>query len=236
VKNVLQAKPCLILIMGVAGSGKTTLAKEVLRQLWAVYLDNNQIADSFFPDTRSGRKYEKLRPKFYGALYTIAEENLKVGNSVLLDIPHVKEIQDPRWRRFIKRLAARAKSQIIVIRCLCSEKILYSRIRSRNEKRDRLKLKQWKQFSTTQPINVAIPFPHLDIDTEKNLSANTHAAVRYIASKARGAKRKATMAQSAERKRGKRKDYGGKEESGEWRKNGQSSASWISTFGKMQWK
>jgi predicted kinase len=180
VKKTLPAKRCLILIMGVAGSGKTTLAKAILRHLSAVYLDNNHIVDSFFPDTRSGRAYEKLRPNFYHALYTIAEENLKVGNSVLLDVPHVKEIQDARWRRFIERLAARTESKIIVIRCFCSERALYSRIRSRNEKRDRLKLKHWKKFLTTQRIDVAIPFPHLDIDTENNLAENVSAAIRYI--------------------------------------------------------
>jgi predicted kinase len=166
--------------MGVAGSGKTTLSREILRRVWAVYLDNNQVVDAFFPETRNGRRYEKLRPHFYKALYTIAEENLRIGNSVLLDVPHVKEIKDREWRRFIKRLAARTKAQLIIIRCLCSEKILHSRIRSRGEKRDRQKLSRWKEFSTTQPIDVAIPFPHLDIDTEKNLSVNTDAAVRYI--------------------------------------------------------
>lgn len=166
--------------MGVAGSGKTTLAREVLARLWAVYLDNNHIVDAFFPHTRSGRNYEKWRPRFYRALYTIAEENLKAGNSVLLDVPHVKEMQDSKWRAFIKRMAAQANSQLIVIRCLCAERVLQSRIRSRGEKRDRQKLSRWKQFSTAQPIDVAIPFPHLDIDTEKSLSANTHAAVRYI--------------------------------------------------------
>ncbi len=68
--------------MGVAGSGKTTLAREILRRLWAVYLDNNHIVDAFFPHTRNGRAYQKLRPHFYQALYTIVEENLKRGNSV----------------------------------------------------------------------------------------------------------------------------------------------------------
>jgi predicted kinase len=180
VKKVLLAKHCLILIMGVAGSGKTTLAREILSRIWAVYLDNNHVAGAFFPDTRSGRRYEKLRPYFYRALYTIAEQNLRAGNSVLLDVPHVKEIQDPEWRRFIKRLAVRTKSQLIIMRCLCSEKVLQSRIRSRGEKRDRQKLSYWKEFSTAQPIDVVIPFPHLDIDTEMNLSPNTDAAVRYI--------------------------------------------------------
>jgi predicted kinase len=179
-RKQLLSKPCLVLIMGVAGSGKTTLSREILRRVWAVYLDNNHVADAFFPGTRNGRRYEKLRPHLYRALYTIAEENLRAGNSVLLDVPHMKEIQDPQWRRFIKRLAVRTKSQLIIMRCLCSERVLQSRIRSRGEKRDRQKLSHWKEFSTAQPIDVAIPFPHLDIDTEKNLSANTDAAVRYI--------------------------------------------------------
>jgi predicted kinase len=166
--------------MGVAGSGKTTLSREILRRMWAVYLDNNHVADAFFQDTRNGRRYEKLRPHFYRALYTIADENLRVGNSVLLDIPHIKEIQDPKWRRFIKRLAARSNSKLIFIRCFCSEDVLHSRIRIRGEKRDRWKLAHWKKFLTQQPVKIAFPFEHLDIDTEKNLSANTRAAVRYI--------------------------------------------------------
>ncbi len=123
--------------MGVAGSGKTTLAKEILRRLCAVYLDNNHIVDAFFPDTRTGRAYEKLRPNFYRVLYNIAEENLKTGNSVLLDVPHVKEMQILKWRRFIKSLAARTNSKLVVIRCRCSEKTLRARLKSRGETRDR---------------------------------------------------------------------------------------------------
>jgi predicted kinase len=166
--------------MGVAGSGKTTLAKEILRRLWAVYLDNNHIVDAFFLDTRNGRAYEKLRPRFYRALYTIVEENLKTGNSVLLDVPHVKEMQSPKWRRFIKNLAARTKSTLIVIRCRCSETVLRSRLKSRGEKRDRWKLDHWKGFLTQQPIDITPAFPYLDIDTKMNLSKNVKAALRHI--------------------------------------------------------
>jgi predicted kinase len=179
------SQPCLILIMGLAGSGKTTLAREILRRLWALYLDNNHIVDAFFPYARHGRAYEKLRPHFYRALYTIVEENLRGGNSILLDVPHVKEMQLPEWRRFIKSLAARTKSKIIVIRCRCSETVLQLRLQARAEKRDQWKLDHWKEFLTQQPIKAAVPFPHLDIDTEKDLSANTSAAVQYIL--ARGA-------------------------------------------------
>jgi len=176
----LLPQPCLILIMGVAGSGKSTLAREILRRIWAVYLDNNYIVDAFFPETRSGRHYEKLRPRFYKTLYTITEENLKLGNSVLLDVPHVKEVQTYKWQAFIKRLVTKTNAKLIVIRCLCSEQNLQSRIRSRGERRDRWKLEHWKEFLRAQPINVPIAFPHLDIDTDKSLSTNRSAAVQYI--------------------------------------------------------
>ncbi|MCZ6718570.1 MAG: ATP-binding protein [Gammaproteobacteria bacterium] len=173
-------KPRLILIMGVAGSGKTTLSREILRRVPAVYLDNNHIADAFFPHTRNGRSYEKIRPRFYQALYRITEANLKLGNSVLLDVPHTKDVQTRSWQVSISQLAIRSKAEMVVIWCHCSEKVLRTRIRSRGEARDSWKLKNWKRFLKREPIEVDIPFPHFDLNTEKNVSSNVNAAVSYI--------------------------------------------------------
>jgi predicted kinase len=166
--------------MGVAGSGKTTLAKEILRRVWALHLDNNHIVDAFFPATRNGHKYEKLRPHFYKALYRIVYENLKIGNSVILDVPHVKEMQERKSRAAITRLATRTKSKLVIIRCFCSDPVLRSRLQSRGEKRDRWKLGHWKNFLAEQPIQTAVPFAHLDINTEQNLSTNVATALQYV--------------------------------------------------------
>ncbi len=174
-----RQQPCLILIMGVAGSGKTTLARNILRRLSAVYLDNNHVADAFFPSTRQGSEYNKLRPAFYRVLYTIAEENLKLGESVLLDVPHIKEVQTRPWRDFIADVARRTRARLIAIRCFCSEKTLRARLSSRGEARDRAKLKNWTRFLKEQPIQVEIPFPHLDLNTENPWVRNVAAAIRY---------------------------------------------------------
>jgi predicted kinase len=179
-RKYLPQVPLLILLMGVAGSGKSTLAQHILRRVCAVYIDNNHIVDAFFPDTRSGLSYLRLRTRFYQAIYTIVKENLKLGNSVLLDMPHVKQMQDPRWRRFIKNLANRSKAQIVVIRCLCSDQTLHARLVRRGEKRDSQKLIHWDNFLKEQPINMDLALPHLNVDTEKNLAANVRAATRYI--------------------------------------------------------
>jgi predicted kinase len=176
------SRPCLILIMGVAGSGKTTLAREILKHISAVYLDNNHIVDAFFPHTRTGQAYEKMRPHFYKALYRITEENLKLGMTVLLDVPHIKEVQTSEWRNFIKGLLKETKTKSVVIRCLCSEKTLRGRIQSRGEPRDRWKLDHWGEFLGKQPIDAPIRFRHLDINTEKDASQNIKVAMRHILS------------------------------------------------------
>jgi predicted kinase len=108
----------LVLIMGVAGVGKTTLSKAILRKLSLTYLDNNFIADPFFSETRSSAEYTALRRYFYEVLYRITSENLLVGNSVLLDVPHITHVQDPAWCLRISQMAEDAEAKLIVIRCL----------------------------------------------------------------------------------------------------------------------
>jgi len=183
-RKLAPRSPCLILLMGVAGTGKTTLAREIIRRIHAVYLDNNHIADAFFPNTRNSLAYRELRPGFYRALYAIAEANLRLGNSVLVDAPHTKEMQDREWRSYVKTLARETDSALVVLRCVCSEKVLQTRLRRRGELRDEWKLAHWDEFLKGEPIRVRIPFSHLNIDTENGSAKNVAAAVRYIRDRA----------------------------------------------------
>ena len=107
---------------------------------------------------------------------------MKLGNSVLLDVPHIKDVQTRKWQVFIKQLVKRTSARMVVIRCRCSENTLRARLRSRGEERDKWKLKNWKPYLRNEPIEVAIPFRHIDVDTEKNVLKNANAAVRYIKS------------------------------------------------------
>ena len=90
--------------MGTAASGKTTISKELLKKITAVYLDNNFFADEFSRTSRNDESYIKVRPKLYQIIYRITEENLLVGNNVLLDIPHITHMKDKEWRKFISDL------------------------------------------------------------------------------------------------------------------------------------
>ena len=176
----LLSPPRLILIMGVAGSGKSELARGILKQISAVYLDNNFLADAFWPGSRNDESYLAIRENLYAALYRITRENLRIGNSVLLDAPHIRQAQNPEWCRWIQDLAAEAGAWLRAIRCYCREEVLRQRLEARGEERDRWKLENWHAFLAEQPPRTPIPFPHLDLDTEQPLKTIVEQAISYI--------------------------------------------------------
>ena len=138
--------------MGIAGSGKSVLARAILEQVWAVYLDNNFLADAFSPASRTDERYLAVRENLYAALYRITEENLRIGNTVLLDAPHIRQVQDAEWCRWIQGLAKDAGAWMRAIRCLCSERLLRERLEARGENRDRWKLENWQAFLEQQRL------------------------------------------------------------------------------------
>jgi len=173
--------------MGVAGTGKTTLAKALLKRICAVYLDNNFIADAFFPDTRTNTPYLQLRGKFYSVLYRVTQENLRARNTVLLDVPHVKEMQDPTWRTWLREFVTTNYAALRIIRCFTSEDVLHQRIRNRREPRDDWKLRNWEEFLEKEPLFPPIPFDHLDLDTStEDIDGHAATAFNYLTKRESG--------------------------------------------------
>ena len=166
--------------MGAPGSGKTTLAKALLKRISCVYLDNNFLADAFFRDTRTDRLYRSIRRKLYDVLYRIARENLLVGNSVLLDVPHITHVQDRNWCRFMQGMALDTRAKLVAVRCLVDEKTLRLRLEQRAEPRDAWKLRNWKEFAEREPLDVQIPFDHLDVHTDTDAGQLAELVMCYI--------------------------------------------------------
>ena len=175
----MTSEHSLVLVMGVPGSGKSTLARQVVKRTNWVYLDNNFIIDPFFPDTRDSVAHAGLRPKFYEVMYNIAARNLELGNSVLLDAPHVRPMKDPLWWKQMRSLAEDAGATLKVVRCHCSEATLRSRVEARAEQRDVAKLRDWQRFLREQPIRGAIPLDHIEIDTDVEVDA-CDKVLRYV--------------------------------------------------------
>ena len=99
---------------------------------------------------------------------------------MVLDAPHVKQMQDREWRRDMARLVERTSVALVVLRCFCSEETLRRRLVARGERRDSWKLENWSEYLRQQPIRVEIPFEHIDIDTEGDHREDVEEALRHI--------------------------------------------------------
>jgi predicted kinase len=170
----------LILVMGSAGSGKTSFSQHLLSKLGCVYLNTDLISNIAFPGDRDSPAYMKARPGVYSAIYNIAVANLRLGNSVLVDAPHVAQISDAEWRAWVAGEAARLRARLRIIRCFADAETVRGRIEARGEQRDIDKLANWPEFVRSESVRDAIPLPHIDIDTGQDLDRNLALAMQYL--------------------------------------------------------
>lgn len=100
----------LYLLIGIPGSGKTTLAKQISKEIGAKFFE----ADSFFYD--KNEKYN-FNPKLLGVAHFVCQKNveneLKAGNSVIVSNTNLKK----RDRKIYINLAKKYNAKIDVRVC-----------------------------------------------------------------------------------------------------------------------
>jgi predicted kinase len=103
----------LIIFAGLPGVGKSEIARELARQLGAVYLRIDSIEQAL---RNSGLATGSLDDSGYRIAYALAEENIRLGRVVVADSVNPLPITRDAWRNVAKRAAVRA----VEVEVLCS--------------------------------------------------------------------------------------------------------------------
>jgi len=108
----------LIIFGGLPGTGKTTLARELARQLNAVYLriDTIEVAIAQTDDVSIGEAG-------YRVGYAVAEENLRLGLTVVADSVNPLRMTRDAWRN----TARRAGVTFVDVLVVCSDPVEHRR-------------------------------------------------------------------------------------------------------------
>lgn len=170
----------LILVMGGAGTGKSTIARRLAAELQACLLDSDELTESLFPADRDSAAYLAMRPRLYRALYRLAASNLMLGRDVVIDAPHAGQIADPAWPGEVEDLVREAGARLRVVVCLADAATRRRRMTARGEARDQPKLARWEVFIASEPDWRAVPLPHLAIDTSVGVDEAYAAVLAWV--------------------------------------------------------
>jgi predicted kinase len=129
----------LIVFGGLPGTGKTTLARELSRQLDAVYLRIDSIEQALRDSDTPG---QPLNDEGYRVAYAVAEDNLLLGRTVISDSVNPIRLSRDAWIAIAHRAQVRAAE----VEVICSDQEEHRlRVESRSSDISGLKLPAWEK-------------------------------------------------------------------------------------------
>lgn len=152
----------LVYFVGVAGTGKTTVAEKVAREIPCAFLDRDTVGGRFVerfleqqgldPDDRDSQFYkENLRDLEYDTTLDICVENLRVGQNVFMISPFTSELKNKQYLEDLLVAANKTKAEVdvkVVVVTLQDIEQQRKRIEQRGTDRDAWKLENWDQYET----------------------------------------------------------------------------------------
>ena len=130
--------PRLIIFGGLPATGKTTIARDLARQLGATYLRIDTIEQAL---RDSAMMSQPINDEGYRVAYGIAEDNLRLGRTVIADSVNPIQLSRDAWIDVAHRAHARA----VEVEVICSDPQLHrQRVETRSVDIRGLSLPTWE--------------------------------------------------------------------------------------------
>ncbi len=158
----------LIAFGGLPGTGKTTIAQALARQLAAVYLRIDTLEQAF---ARAENGRTEIGPAGYLAGYAVAADNLRLGLTVIADSVNALQVTRNAWRKVAREAGVRC----FEIELICSDVTLHrSRIDTRQADIPGHQLPTWenvrqRQYDRWQSAHLIVDTAHVCVEHAVNI-------------------------------------------------------------------
>ncbi|WP_201007606.1 AAA family ATPase [Paenibacillus glycanilyticus] len=164
----------LVFFVGVAGTGKTTVARKISERIPAAFLDRDTVGGRFVEamlerngldknDRDSDFYKQNLRDLEYDTTKDICIENLAAGQNVFMISPFTAELKNNAWIEEVISGAGLTREQVdvkVIVVTLENIELQKNRIIGRQTERDQWKLDNWLHFEKRVAF---VPDIHWDI-------------------------------------------------------------------------
>jgi predicted kinase len=154
-KIILMISLLIVLVCGLPGVGKSTLAKDLAPLINAVILSSDKIRKELFPKPIYSKQEVKL---IYDVMILIAKYLHRAGFNCIIDATFNKM----RSRAELKNKLMLPKKELHIVECICPEDTVVSRLRGRKNDYSDADLRIYKRMKKNYD---PILEDHIIIDT-----------------------------------------------------------------------
>ena len=149
----------LIVLAGLPGSGKSTLAEALSRYFLLPLLSVDPIEAAMW---RGRLSRDQTGIAAYGVAQALADEQLRLGHSVIVDAVNPVEAPRAAWRG----LAAKYRADLKIIECVCADQATHRRrIEARVRNIEEMAEVTWARVEERRAGYEAWTDPRLTLDT-----------------------------------------------------------------------
>ena len=169
-----MTEPHLIVLSGLPGSGKSTIAELLAKRLRLPIFSVDSIESAI---VRAGiaRSFETGLAAYLVAA-TLADEQLKLGSSVIIDAVNAEEEAKDVWRGLAKKHGV----ELIVLLVTLERSLHRQRLEVRVRNLHGFSEVTWDNVEARRKAFTAWQEPILELDASRDVEVNVERAVQYI--------------------------------------------------------